>query len=252
MPNAKWFPLLLLLCTGCQKTTSLKLQSSQSQELMFLDGQEMLVSNLQKSAVGIVPVSNKLKNGERISFFVATLNKSTESIIFDTTSVAANYAEKKCLKILSYDELVAEERKKRNIELFCGTISGISNLVNASYAGHQRTTTDFSCHSGKNFTTGTMTSQTYNPGLQNLALDRAAENNNARMNSIILSSKANLAQLTSILKKTTVLPGCCYGGMIQYDAPKIYKNEQRHYSINVTIEDEIHQFIVVQAMSKPN
>ena len=253
--------ILLSFCVlfgliGCQTTTSINLVPTSNQEASFVEGQTAIKSTLPDSTVIVSSAFKEIENGSRIDVVVNVNNTSSESFILDTSSFQITSDSTGPLKVYSYDELVAEQKKKEAASTALAAFAGAMDMMAASYSGYQTTTGTYSgstygSYGGSAYTSGTYTATTYNSAAAQQAINNASNRTTANLQNIQQTSAATLQNLKSnILKKTTMEPGMWYGGITRFDAPELQKGEQRFYTLSISLGKETHTFQLTQKINK--
>lgn len=241
---------------GCQTTTSINLVPTSNQETSYVEGQAAIKSTLPNSTVIVSSAFNEIENGNRIDVVVNVNNTSNESFILDTGSFQITSNNTGPLKVFSYDELVAEQKKQESTSTALAALAGAMDMMAASYSGYQTTTGTYSgstygSYGGSTYTSGTYTGTTYNSAAAQQAINNASNRTTSNLQNIQQTSAATLQNLKSnILKKTTMEPGMWYGGITRFDAPALKKDEQRVYTLSIMLGKETHTFQLTQNINK--
>ena len=253
---------VLLTATGCQTTTSLNFVPTTSQEATFVEGSTAIKSALPNSTVIMSSAVREIENGSRIDIVVNVNNISSESFVLDTSSISISSPSTGALKVYSYDELVAEEKKRANASMAWAALAGALDTYAASYSGYQTTTgtysgTTYGSYSGNSYGTysantyGTYTGTTYNAAAASQAINAASDRTSSNLQTIQQTSGATLASLrNNILKKTTMEPGMWYGGAVRFEAPALEEDENRWYSLTIRLGKDVHTFELNQNIMK--
>ena len=157
----------VLFLSECQTTTSVNLVPKVNQDATFVEGQTAIKSTLTNSTVVVSSAFNEIENGSRIDVVVNVNNTSGESFILDTSSFQISSPNTGPLRVYSYEELVAEQKKKANASAALAAFAGAMDMMAASYSGYQTTTGTYSgstygSYGGSAYTSGTYTATTYN------------------------------------------------------------------------------------------
>ena len=246
---------LTTLLTGCQTTTSLNLVPKDNQSATFIEGQTAIKSTMPNSTVVVSSAFNEIENGNRIDVVVNVNNTSNESFILDTSSFQISSTSTGPLRVYSYDELVAEQKKKANASAALAAFAGAMDMMAASYSGYQTTTGTYSgntygSYGGSAYTSGTYTATTYNSAAAQQAINNATNRTTSTLQNIEQTSAATLQNLkNNIIKKTTMEPGMWYGGITRFDAPELKKNEKRTYTLIINLGGDKHSFLLNQAIN---
>ena len=155
----------VLFLSGCQTTTSVNLVPKGNQDATFVEGQTAIKSTLPNSTVVVSSAFNEIENGSRIDVVVNVNNTSGESFILDTSSFQISSPNTGPLIGHSYEQLVAEQKKKANASAALAAFAGAMDMMAASYSGYQTTTGTYSgstygSYGGSAYTSGTYTATT--------------------------------------------------------------------------------------------
>lgn len=115
------------------------------------------------------------------------------------------------LKVITYDELVSEERTRQVAAAVLVGLAAGANTAAASQAGHYSHNT--TVYTPRGTYTGTTTG--YSPAAAAIAQSNAAAQNEAMIWATIERRQQNLAMLEqAVMKDNTLLPGEWYGGQL--------------------------------------
>ena len=246
---------VLVLLTGCQTMTSLNLVPQTAQETSYVEGQAAIKSVKADSTVVLSSAFREIENGSRIDVVVNVRNSSNSSFILDTSAFTITSPSTGPLKVYTYDELVAEQKKKANSAAALAAFAGAMDMMAASYSGYQTTTgtyggTSYGSYGGSVYTSGTYSATTYNSAAAQQAINAASDRTTANIQNIQQSSAATLQNLkNNILKKTTMEPGMWYGGLTRFEAPELKKDESRLYTLVVRVGGDTHTFELRQQIT---
>jgi len=235
---------------GCATYGSLTAVPTNGERSIYKDGRNTLTS-VKLNTVAVTPNSDRVKSGERGDFTIAVNNGTTADIVFSTDNVTAQSSaggSTAPLKVYSYEELVAEEKKRQAWAAFAVALSGAASSINAANAGYSHTYGTYSGSAyGSNGTSaygyGTYSSTTYNYAAAQAAQDAANARTGAQMADLMEQGQANLHSLRStILKKETIFPGNWHGGVVEVALPSISDTAQE-IRLDVSVGGEPHEFI---------
>jgi len=231
-----------ILFTGCATTQySVTPVTNTNSKTIYQGGQETLLSE-KTNVVALGPNSATLQSGKRQSFTVAIQNRTGGDIVFSDEDIKASYrgttgAPELSLKVYSYDELVAEEKKRQAWMAVAAGLQAAGNSMSAASAGYSNTYGTYSGNTyssyGNNYSTyGSYSATTYNYGAAQAAQNAATAQNNANLSRLAAEGKANLESLSStILKKQTVFPNQWFGGVIQIDMPRFEESGELKFEV---------------------
>ena len=246
------FILLFVVTQGCATYGKISGIPSVGQKSLFKDGREVLIS-VEKSTVAIAPEMKIVKNGRRGNFIVAINNGTNQEIIFSTNDVTAYFKtndEITSLKVFSYEELIAEEKKRQAWAAVGAALQGAADSINAANAGYSRT---YGTYSGSTYSGGiglysygTYSGSTYNYAASQAARNAAQANSAARFARLETEGQKNLSNLAAkILKKETIFPGAWHGGIVKMELPPVSEIQQE-IELIVNINGEKHKFRFTQ------
>jgi hypothetical protein len=151
------------------------------------------------------------------------------------------------LKVLSYEELLKEEKDKQASQAFAAALSSVGRSMQAANAGRSYNSGTYSgygnSYGGQQYNTfGSYSGYTYNAAAAQAAQSAVRAETSDDFARISAEGKLNEAQLArTILKKQTVSAGQWYGGTVVISMPN--PSETRiPVAVNVELNSEIHKF----------
>jgi hypothetical protein len=247
--------VLLTLVVGCARYGQISGLAQHGQQNFYRDGRQTLVSE-KKHAVAISPVSEKISSGARADFFVFVRNGGANEILFSTDNIVvsmldtADALKTSRLKIYSYEELLAEEKRRQAWAAAAVIMQNTADSASAANAGYSNTYGTYSGSTYSNYGTSTQTFGTYAGTTYNYAAAQAAQNAaqaraNANIGQLNEQARTNLNALASMLKKETIFPGELRGGIVRVQMPNV-TDSPTDFSVNISIDGEMHAFRFVQ------
>lgn len=244
--------IALVLCClqGCATYGSLTAVPSRGERSVFQNGQNTIVST-QLNTVAVTPRSNRIKSGDQGAFVVAVQNGLTSDLVFSTenvTAYATTNGNSQALHVYSYDQLVAQEKRRQAWAAFAVALAGAADSINAANAGYSHT---YGSYSGSAYASngvsahgyGSYSSTTYNYAAAQAAQNVANANTGARFAALAEQGQENLRALSStILKKQTVFPGTWFGGVVMVSLPTVSGTPQQ-VRLDVEVGGEHHEFM---------
>jgi len=239
---------LAIACGGCVTGENVRFQARAQQEALVRDGNQALVSRKKSSIVIIRPASRQFASGARPVFVVGINNLTNAPLQFRVSDieVVQNVGTTSVpLKVVTYEELVTEER---NRQIFAAVVTGLAagaNAVAASQQGH------YSSSSTVYGPRGTYNVHTtgYSPVANAIAQDRAAAQNEAMISATIERGQQNMAALEqTVIKDNTLLGGEWYGGQLHL-SPLTSDGAARggkNYVVSILVGNERHDIEIVQ------
>jgi hypothetical protein len=253
----------LLLLSGCASTEHISLSAGPSEQSITRDGIPTLLSTKQQ-IVMVRPVASTIRHGHRPAFVVAVYNRGNRPIelrVSDITATETSLTGKSAIHVFSYDELVAEIRRKQAWATFGVALAGAAGAMSAANAGYTHT---YGTYSGSSYgtysgglngtynsnTMGTYAATTYDPAKAYAAQAINNAQTAANMTAVQAQGQQRLNELqNTILKDNTVMPGEWVGGIVVLDVPRNAPDGVASYQINVDFGNEIHTFAVTESKS---
>lgn len=216
----------------------LDVRATENQTSRMFSGTEAVTSVMEKSIVGIMEDREPAK--KRTSLVILTLNKGEAPYNFGPENVTVT-ANGQSFVVLTYDQLVREERNRAKWRRVAGAFAAGSNSAGASNAGNSNGT--FSAY-GNDGSSAYGSFNSYDAGKAQAAQSQANRDNQAMMQNIRRNEQAALAALDSNMQTSTVDPGQSFGGHVSVELPKELRKvkEPTPALIVVTIGGELHQF----------
>jgi len=132
---------ILSLLTGCATDMALIPSKGQSKQVIFQDGNPAVLGYNKDQTIGIAvrPNSLNLSSNQRLKFYVVVANLRAEPFLFDPSTIKVETASGKALKVYSYEDMVAEIKRRRAWALLENAMSAFSR----GYGGGQAGTTTY-------------------------------------------------------------------------------------------------------------
>lgn len=245
--------LLIVGIQGCATYGKISGIPSEGQRSVFKDGRLTLIS-IKQNTVAIAPDTETVTSGQRGDFVIAVNNGTSQDILFsseDVTAYVDSNGQITALKVFSYDELVAEEKKRQAWAAVGAALQGAADSMNAANAGYSNT---YGTYSGSAYSSsgtsaygyGSYSSTTYNYAAAQAARNVAQANSEARFAQLEAEGRENLRNLSStILKKETIFPGAWHGGFVKVQLPELIEKSQE-LKLMVNMGGESHEFMFTQ------
>lgn len=133
-------PMVALALASCATAEIARFDAKPGQEAIVRDGQAAIVSKKPGSIVMVRSASREMQSGARPVYVVAAFNPQKKSVTLETGKIGVMQLKdgepKRELKVMSYDELVQEEKNRQiAAAIFVGLAAG-ANAAAASRAGH--------------------------------------------------------------------------------------------------------------------
>ena len=238
--------MLAALCGACASTETIQFQPKPQQESLVRDGNPGLVSRQKSSVVIVRPAARQFAAGGRPVFIVGVNNLSNVPLQFrvsDIQVIQTVNGQAASLKVITYEELVAEERTR---QVFAAVATGLvagANAYSASQAGRYNSTSTVYTPRG----TYQVNTVGYSPTANAVAQANASAQNEAIISATIERGQQNMAALErGVIKDNTMLPGEWYGGQLHV-APLISSSDgPKMYSITIMVGTDRHEINIVQ------
>ena len=235
-----------LTLAACVTTETAQFKPSAGQETMIRDGNPAIVSKKPRSIVLARPASREIQNGGRPVYIIAAFNSGSEPVLLSTSNIhveqfidgqpAGN------LKVMSYNDLVQEERSKQVLAAVLVGVAAGANAASAQNAGYYNSRSTIYTPRG----TATVYTTGYSPAAAAIAQGNANAQNAAMMASVVERGQQNMLALEQqVLKDNTVMPGEWIGGQVHI-APPAKTAGMKEYRITVTIGSDVHEIDVAQ------
>ncbi len=240
----KLFILMLAIgaLQGCATTLKLDPVASGEQKEIFQGGTETLISAKQ-SLVAIRPSANSYQSVQRPSLVVSVTNGTDEQYNFGPENISAS-VNGQSVKVFTYDELVAEVKRRQAWAAVAAALNGAAQSMNAANAGYTYNSGTYnSSYYGSGYSGyGSYSGYTYNAAAVQQAQAAANAQTQANMAAIEAQTDKDLNQLSStMLRKETVFPQKTLGGYITLDKLPV-PDSANEVIINITVGSEAHQF----------
>jgi hypothetical protein len=200
----------------------------------------------------IRPASRQVAAGDRPVFVVGIHNLTDRPIDFRLADVAVMQAVGMAatpIKVLSYEDLVAEERTRQVMTaMLVGAAAGL-NVAAATHAGYNYSTRTVSTASGVR----TYHTTSYSSYRVRSAQNRAMRENAKLIDAAIADGQDTLARLErDVLKDNTLMPGEWYGGTLHLQPPTDAESGPgpKTYSIAMMVGRDHHEIGVVQGAAR--
>jgi hypothetical protein len=242
-----WACLLAAVTAGCASTEKVEFKPRAEQQSLMRDGQAALISRRKNSLVLIRPASRQFQTGARPVYVVGLSNLTGKPLEFRVANVGVDQVvngSAVALKVITYDELVSEERNRQiAVAVITGLAAG-ANAYSASRAGYYNQSSTVTTPRGNTYhvhTTG------YSPTANAIAQSNAAAQNEAMISATVERGQQNMDALErGVIKDNTLLPGEWYGGQLHIQ-PLVSEGEgAKTYTITMMVGSDRHEIDVAQ------
>jgi hypothetical protein len=237
-----------LFLAGCAARETVQFSTAAGQSSFVRDGQPIIVSPMHDSIVMVWPASRELRSGARPVFVVAATNRTRNPFDLRTANIhvfqTINGVEAQELPIVTYEELVSEERTRQAVAALATGIAAGANAYSASQAGYG--------HMYGTVNTGygiqTVSTTYYDPTAAAVAQSNAAATNDALISAAVQNGQRNLASLErNVLKDNTIMPGEWVGGQLFFAPPQAENGQAKSYRILIRLGGDSHSIDIVQS-----
>lgn len=237
-----------ILLAGCV-TESAQFKPTAGQETIVRDGQPALVSKKPGSIVLVRPASRQIEHGARPIYVMGVMNAGTAPILVSTKDITVEQTRNgeviTDLKVLSYEDLVREEKTRQALQAVAVGVSAAANSYSASQAGYyQGQGTVYTPRGAVGYTVSG-----YDPRAASIAQANASATNASMISRAVETGQMNMAVLEQrVLKDNTVMPGEWIGGQVHI-APPVNDPDGKFYRIRVVVGSDVHEVDVAHVKS---
>jgi hypothetical protein len=202
---------------------------------------------MEHSVVLVRPASRGEPSAGRVVFIVAINNLTQHPVDFRVADISASQTDADgtpvALQVISYEQLVSEERSRELREAIAVSLSAAGNSLSAAHAEYGTATGSVYTASGP----ATFTTTYYNPAAAAAAQANANMQNDAMIASAVETGQRNMETLERfVLKDNTIMPGEWVGGQVHISPPSTMNGQSKNYVISVSFAGDVHQIEVVQ------
>lgn len=249
--------LMIAVATPVQAAKYIALvQPTEEQQVRMDQGQQSIQSLRGTTLISIVSPDGSFS--KRSSFQILAANGGEAPFNFGTENITATMADGTPIRILSYAELAAKEKKRQMWAAIAASVSAAGNSMQAASAGYSHSYGTYSAQSYGSFghanTFGTASVSTYNAGQAYAAQAIAEKKNEELFEQVAHNHAARMASLKAVLNTTTINPGSSYGGTVQFELPKevrvAAKKDTVEILLKVSAGAEEHLFRLLLAKAK--
>ncbi len=229
---------------------SLKVMPSEAQTIRYDRGTSSVDSAQSQSIIRIVNVPGDDK--KTVSFVIGVLNASGQPVNFGPENITISAVGMQPVSLTTYEQAMEAEQKRQKREKFWAGVAAFGRGMSAADAGYTRTSGSFSGNAsgfvGGDFVSGSVNGSysgtQYNSGAA-LAAQRDAREMNAQDRAELERRWAyRFADMSNLLRTTTVNPGTMYGGIATFPITKDIKKARGpvRVLIHVDVAGERHSF----------
>lgn len=245
MKKCIWIAATLAL-GGCVTAETAQFKPSLGQETIVRDGNPALISKKPHSIVLVRPAKREFQVGSRPVYVVGVMNAGASSVLLSTKNITVQQTRNgepvADLKVLTYEDLVNEEKTRQVVAAVLVGVAAAGNAYGASRAGYYNANgTVYTPRGAASFRVSG-----YDPTAAAIAQTNASIENAAMISNAVETGQRNMAALEQqVLKDNTVMPGEWVGGQVQFASPA-NDPEGKAYRITIAIGSDVHEIDVSQ------
>lgn len=225
--------LVALPQTALSKPSVLKIQPESSQLATMESGAQVVTSQMAGSIV--VMRTPEPFDGKRTRIFFTFVNNGQFPVNVGPENVTSTQ-----VAVVSYDQLMAEQRKSERADKFIAALGAVGKTLSATDAGRETTVTSYSgyanCGIGCGGTySGSAVSRTYSPYAAEQARTQVAAENAAAASEMHSGHASERNAIARNLQTTTVNPGHFLTGMLTFELPSAVRRSKKATPITLAI-----------------
>lgn len=223
-----------------------------NQSMRMQNGAASIDSYAEGSSVRFVRTETPIK--KRASIQILVMNHGEQPFNVGPENVRAQLADGTPVAIITYDQLVREEKRRRTWRAIGAGLAAAGNAMSASNAGYTSGTVSYRGSSyGSVGTTpyhsttyGTATYSGYDQGRAQAAQAVAQEQNRQMFAGLAARNAQSMAALGENMRTTTVDPGQLFGGSVMFELPRNARSGKADVPVTfiVSAGSEEHRFEV--------
>lgn len=244
---------LALTSSASAAKFTMQLAPTDRQQSRMQSGVAAVDDTTPGSSVRLIQTEGDLKKRGSIELIV--MNHGDKAFNFGAENVTAKLADGTPVQIITYDQLVHEEKRRQVWAAIAAGLAAAGNSMSAANAGYYQGTTTYTASTygaigSTSFnanTYGTGTYSGYNAGQAALAQSVANAQNQATFARMAENNVSNMEALKAIIRTTTVDPQQMFGGSVMFELPKQARGSKTDIPVTfvVTINGEEHKFDAV-------
>lgn len=232
---------------------AMKLVPSAEQTSRMHSGVASVDNSLPSSTIRLIQAEGDLK--KRGSIQLLLMNHGQAPFNFGPENVTATLADGTPITIITYEQLVREEKKRQTWAAVAAGLNAFGNSMRASNSGYYSGTATYSGSTYGTFGStpyssnsyGTATISGYDYGRSHVAQSVANAQNQAMFARMADQNASRMEALKGYMRTTTVDPQQMFGGTVMFELPKsVHKGKgDVPVSFVVAISGEQHRFDAV-------
>jgi hypothetical protein len=205
------------------------------------------------SSVRLIQAEGDVRKRSEIQLLV--MNQGDKPFNFGPENVTAKLADGTPIAIITYEQLVHEEKRRQMWMAIAAGLSAAGNSMAAANSGYYSGTAAYSGSTFGSFgstpysanTFGTATYSGYNAAQAQAAQAAANAQNQANFDRMAQQNASNMRAIRAYMRTTTVDPGQMFGGAITFELPKPAQQAKADVPMTfvVTINGDEHRFDVL-------
>lgn len=247
---------MLIILTGCATKLKLSAKKQKGQKLEYKNGNWELTSMKKKSGVVLSCEPKIIETSQRIRCFISLFH-DYKKFNFSDENISVKVADE-TVKVLSYDEMVAEIESERSAAQWATALNATSAQLNADQNAYTTTTHQGSINGryGNNYNySGTSTTYDANKAQQIKRQAQADMNNSFDRSNQVATAKYQSLQY--YIRMTTIPKRKWYSGMFYIE--KLFSLETTSLVVDktpirvvVNINNEKHSFQINKQVHSAN
>ena len=245
--------LVLIATPAVAAKFNMQLTVSPQQASRMESGVAAVDDSTPGSSVRLIQAEGDLKKRGSIQLLV--MNQSDKPFNFGTENVVAELADGTAVSIVTYDQLVHEEKRRQMWAAIGAGLAAAGNSMSAANSGyysgtatyHGSTYGSFGSTPYSSTTYGTANVSGYDSGRAQAAQSLANAENQATFGRMAEQNASRMGALKSYMRTTTVDPQQMFGGRVIFELPKSVHQGKGDVpmTVLVTVNGEEHKFETV-------
>jgi hypothetical protein len=242
--------VLVLASPVAASKFSMQLNPSSQQASRMQSGVAAVDDSAPSSSVRLIQAQGDLK--KRGSIEILVMNQGEKPFDFGTENVTARLADGTPVSIITYEQLVHEEKKRETWRAIAVGLAAMGNSMSAASSGYYSASGTYSGSTYGTFgstpyrssSSGTVSISGYDYGQAQAAQSRANAQNSASFARLAEENAANMGALQAYMRTTTVDPEQMFGGSVIFELPKAAQRSKVDVPMIfiVTTNGEEHRF----------
>ncbi|WP_280550540.1 hypothetical protein [Halomonas sp. 11-S5] len=235
--------VFVLALTGCASQMGIQAQPKAEQEMVYVAGQPLMLSD-KKFSVAVAPSSSLAMTTEQLSFLVYLTNTYNEPVNFGPGNITASLNGQP-IRVFTHEEVISEMEGERNAQAMYAALAGMGQSISATGQRQHFGSMSSQYYGRQGYVgqgSGTYSGTTYNPTAAAVAQSNIQAQTQQNISSISQSHNQEIANARAVLLATeTVFPGNRNGGYIRTEQLG-ESNAPGTLNLTVTVGGEQHSF----------